>query len=38
MNDKNLLLSCVIALIALCAVMNEPESSNFALKYMGGAA
>ena len=38
MNDKNLFLICVIALIALCAVMNTSESSNFALKYMGGAA
>ena len=36
MNDKNLFLICVIALIALCAVMNTSESSNFALKYMGG--
>ena len=38
MNDKNLFLICVIALIALCAVMNTSESSDFALKYMGGAA
>ena len=38
MNNKNLFLICIIALIALCAVMNTSESSNFALKYIGGAA
>lgn len=36
MNDKNFLLICTIALIALCAVLNNSESSNFALKYIGG--
>lgn len=36
MNDKNFVLICVIALIALCAVVNMSESSNFALKYVGG--
>ncbi len=36
MNDKNLFLLCIIALIAVCAVANGSESSNFALKYVGG--
>ena len=37
MNDKNLFLICIIALIALCAVMNTSESSNFVLASIGGA-